>query len=573
MKRTLSLLLALVMVASAATFTASAADDAKMPFRDVKSGKWFYDAVYSVWSLGIMGGVSDTEFNPNGALSRAMFVTILGRLAGAPETGYTPDTFPDTKKNTWYSPYVGWAMECGIVGGFDDGTFRPNANLTREQMAKAMSEYIKVMGINMPRDNKAPSVFSDEKKIASWAKEYVEVLRRSGIVNGDSDKRYNPKKNISRAEAATIILNLLDAEQKAWQGYYPNAEADGYAVFGASYLYWNGSIVQGGLGSDIEDNGGYPVLTAFPDKQAAIRSYDEANTIGVSTTVCEADLRTFPIVKVCFKYENGSNEALSGYFNVGNDQVGDRYIHETIDFTEGASDDGYRTATVDLSANTSAHPNINYELDMPHVLMTPNADNGKLMIRYIAFFKDQASADAFSSADAEDFLRNYFFYSGVELTEITAEEEKDIEDLIVKRINEIRNTKSAITPEEVKKSGHKCYFISSIHGDDKNDGLSEKTPWKSLSKLFNYKPGPNLYVPIPQPGDAVFLERGSEFYAEKHLNGCVVCLEGIDGVTYSAYGTGPKPVLSCALDVRDFDNVGDWKKTEYANIWVLDRRA
>ena len=205
MKRTLSLLLALVMVASAATFTASAADDAKMPFRDVKSGKWFYDAVYSVWSLGIMGGVSDTEFSPNGALSRAMFVTILGRMAGAPETGFTPDTFPDTKKNTWYSPYVGWAMEAGIVGGFDDGTFRPNANLTREQMAKAMAIYIDVSGVKMPRETTAPSAFSDEKKVAAWAREYVEVLRRAGIVNGVGGGRFAPNGTITRQEAATMI--------------------------------------------------------------------------------------------------------------------------------------------------------------------------------------------------------------------------------------------------------------------------------------------------------------------------------------------------------------------------------
>ena len=217
MKKILSIILSVVFIVGTVSFSANA-EKAKMPFTDVKSGKWFYDAVYTVWDKGIMNGVTETTFSPNGALSRAMFVTILGRLAGAPETGYTPDTFPDTKKNTWYSPYVGWAMECGIVGGFDDGTFRPNANLTREQMAKAMAEYIKVAGINMPRENTAPNVFSDEKKIASWAKEYVEVLRRSGIVNGDAEKRYNPKKNITRAEAATIILNLIEAGEKAWQG-------------------------------------------------------------------------------------------------------------------------------------------------------------------------------------------------------------------------------------------------------------------------------------------------------------------------------------------------------------------
>ncbi|MCQ2456427.1 MAG: S-layer homology domain-containing protein, partial [Clostridia bacterium] len=105
MKKILSIILAVVFIVGALCVF-SYAEDGKMPFRDVKEKNWYYSAVDAVWRAGIMGGVSDTEFSPNGALSRAMFVTILGRLAGAPETGYTPDTFPDTKKNTWYSPYV-----------------------------------------------------------------------------------------------------------------------------------------------------------------------------------------------------------------------------------------------------------------------------------------------------------------------------------------------------------------------------------------------------------------------------------------------------------------------------------
>ena len=129
-KRILSAFLAVMMLLGATVFstTASAAD---MPFRDVKENKWFYDEGLYVYEKGLMTGTSEDKFEPNASLTRAMFITILGRLAGAEET--ESNKFSDIKKKSWYSGYVGWAVDSGIVTGYEDGTFKPDQLISRAE--------------------------------------------------------------------------------------------------------------------------------------------------------------------------------------------------------------------------------------------------------------------------------------------------------------------------------------------------------------------------------------------------------------------------------------------------------
>ena len=137
LKKIISAILVLVMLCGSLMIgTASAADENVLPFKDVGAKKWFYDAVKYVYDGGLMNGTSSDKFEPNGQLSRAMFITILGRLAGAEQK--ESNVFPDIKKNSWYSGYVGWAVEAGVVKGYDDGTFKPNKSLSRQEMAVAV---------------------------------------------------------------------------------------------------------------------------------------------------------------------------------------------------------------------------------------------------------------------------------------------------------------------------------------------------------------------------------------------------------------------------------------------------
>ncbi len=580
-KRIISAFLAVLMLAGAAVFSTTASA-AEMPFSDVGKKKWFYDEVLYVYEKGLMTGTSETKFEPNASLTRAMFITILGRLAGAAET--ESNKFSDIKKKNWYSGYVGWAVDSGIVTGYEDGTFKPNKALTREEMAACISRYVDFMGIRMPRESTAPVEFADKGKIAKWARDYVEVLRRAGIANGDTAGKYNPKANITRAEMATVIMNLIAAEAKAWQGYEPDPADDGYAVYSAAYLYYNGTAVSGGMGTEIigEGSGNYPYLSAFMDAETAENHSTPANSTGICTSVFEdLDLDTVPVVKIAYSYEGESApEILTGHYvvnpcsNSWSMNYFNAYINEPLEFVAGADDNGYKTASFDLTALLQKHSHVNDDIDLSHILVEPFADGyageGKFNIRYIAFFKDQAGADAFESADLDDYMKNYFCFTSIKYLEYTDDVRKQYDDLLQDRIDDILNSEAEYTPEMIEANGGKCYYVSSIHGDDSNDGLSPETPWKSPLKLLNIKKPGVLEFSIPKAGDGVFFERGSVWYPEKYHNSSISTLPTGDGVIYSTYGEGPKPLFTCAMDFSEDNNVGVWLESGYENIWRLD---
>ena len=155
-KRALSLLLALCMVfsmlptsvfATVQTETLSENSNAtaessaniqntKNHFIDVNDTDWFYDAVQYVWTNGIFNGISETEFNPAGTMTRGMFVTVLGRMAGVDTEQYLDtEVFTDVKPDMYHAPYVAWASKHGITSGVGDGLFAPDTLITRQQMA------------------------------------------------------------------------------------------------------------------------------------------------------------------------------------------------------------------------------------------------------------------------------------------------------------------------------------------------------------------------------------------------------------------------------------------------------
>ncbi|MBQ2469389.1 MAG: S-layer homology domain-containing protein, partial [Clostridia bacterium] len=191
----LALILSVVMIAGVLVFPVSSADGS-LPFKDVKEGKWFYKSVRFVYENGYMNGITSDTFDPNGNLTRGMVVTILCRMDGG--TPELTDAFSDVAPKKWYAGYVGWAAKNKLVNGYSDGTFKPEANITRQEMAAVISRYIEYAGINMPRRFTAPSVFADDSKIAKWAKTYMEDLRRAGIFNGDTNGNCNPKSQITR---------------------------------------------------------------------------------------------------------------------------------------------------------------------------------------------------------------------------------------------------------------------------------------------------------------------------------------------------------------------------------------
>ena len=122
-------------VTVSATFT-----ETVLPFSDVDSGDWFYDAVKYVYDNGLMNGADGGIFDPYGATTRGQIVTILWRLEGSPVINYAMD-YDDVVDSDWYAEAIRWASSIGIVGGYDDGNFGPEDAITREQMAAMLYRY------------------------------------------------------------------------------------------------------------------------------------------------------------------------------------------------------------------------------------------------------------------------------------------------------------------------------------------------------------------------------------------------------------------------------------------------
>ena len=149
MKQFLSILLAVMMVMSLALTAVYAEEETEvtLPFTDVKDGKWFTDAVKYVYANGLMNGKSDTQFAPNEVLTRAQFAKMLWSLAGSPATE-ADLKFADTKNTQWYAESLTWAVQSGIVNGYEEGgksLFKPNKNIARDELAKMIVTFLQFM--------------------------------------------------------------------------------------------------------------------------------------------------------------------------------------------------------------------------------------------------------------------------------------------------------------------------------------------------------------------------------------------------------------------------------------------
>lgn len=189
-------------------FTANYMDEPGLflPFTDVNN-HWAYSAIKRVYNRGLMLGVSDTCFAPNQALSRAMLVTVLYRLADEPDV--TADNpFTDVPAGQWYTNAVIWAAANGIVSGFGDGTFRPNAPATRAQAAVMLCGYAKLAGRDTTQCADL-SAYADAAEIPSWALAEMQWANAAQLIRGRSDTILAPNAGTTRAEMAKILSTFI----------------------------------------------------------------------------------------------------------------------------------------------------------------------------------------------------------------------------------------------------------------------------------------------------------------------------------------------------------------------------
>ena len=175
-------------------------------YADVHSTDWFYEMVKYVTENGYMNGIGDNLFAPNANLSRAMVAQILYAMEGKPSVTEA-GTFSDVVQGDWFADAVNWAASQGVVAGFENGTFQPNVDVTREQLAVILNSYAKMK----EKDGTVTADltgFVDAAQISEWAVSGVRWAAEKGIISGKPGNILDPKGTATRAEMATMIMNL-----------------------------------------------------------------------------------------------------------------------------------------------------------------------------------------------------------------------------------------------------------------------------------------------------------------------------------------------------------------------------
>lgn len=179
-------------------------------FTDVVEGKWYYDAVMTAYEKELMNGVTANTFEPLTAMNRAMLVTMLYRLEGSPAVeGNVSETFTDCKDTAYYANAVLWAFQNEIVTGRGETTFEPLSNLTRQEMAVILYNYMKYKGADEVTEPELS--YSDADKVASWATAAVAYCTQTELMNGVTAETFDPAGSANRAMGATVLVRIAEA--------------------------------------------------------------------------------------------------------------------------------------------------------------------------------------------------------------------------------------------------------------------------------------------------------------------------------------------------------------------------
>ena len=175
------------------------------PFEDVFKGQWYYEYVDQAYQLGLMTGATETLFKPTVSMNRGMVAIVLHRMEGAEEVAYAP-IFPDVYDKQYFTTAVMWAKQTGIITGYNNGTFMPLKNVTREEMATMIQRFAKykVLYVSSSKDI---TYFQDYADISTYAKAPIQWCVENGVLSGKFEgTKVDPLGTASRAECAKMLV-------------------------------------------------------------------------------------------------------------------------------------------------------------------------------------------------------------------------------------------------------------------------------------------------------------------------------------------------------------------------------
>lgn len=173
---------------------------------DVQNNAWYAGAVKYALDNGLMNGMSAMTFEPESSMTRAMLVTVLWRYAGEPTGG--ENSFTDVPAGQWYTDAVIWAATNGIVNGVGENKFDPDGKITREQMATILCRYANSQEIDTSARADL-ATFPDADKVSDYALDALRWAVAAGLING-SDGKLLPQGNATRAQVATILMRFIE---------------------------------------------------------------------------------------------------------------------------------------------------------------------------------------------------------------------------------------------------------------------------------------------------------------------------------------------------------------------------
>ncbi len=184
-----------------------AVEQAPAPYTDI-AGHWAAGKIAEAVQQGIVSGYQDGTFKPDTQISRAEFAVMLAKALKLESEGAALGFIDAENIGAWAKASVAQAVEAGIISGYSDGSFRPRANITRAELAVMIARAYAIEAVSV-----GSSGFADESDIADWARGAVSLVKELGIVSGKRDNKYAPKDTATRAEAVTMIMNLLQVKK------------------------------------------------------------------------------------------------------------------------------------------------------------------------------------------------------------------------------------------------------------------------------------------------------------------------------------------------------------------------